>query len=374
MKKRLAFIFGTRPEAIKMAPLIKEVESRRYPLRALTILTGQHREIVRQVLSTFKIKPDYHLNVMMRDQRPSDVMVKVLEKLIEIFESEPVDMVLVQGDTTSSLAGALAAYYKKIPVAHIEAGLRTWDKYAPFPEELNRSLITVLADCHFAHTTLAKENLLRCGVPEDRIFVTGNTVIDALQAVADAAKKVELPVMKRLDPNKKIILVTVHRRESFGAPLMRICQAIKEVVKRLSEVEIIIPVHPNPNVRKTVYRELDSLQRVHLIAPVSYMPFLYLIQKSHLILTDSGGIIEEAPSFGKPVLILRDKTERPEAVQEGLAVLVGTEHDEIVKKTLWLLDDKGAYQQMKRAENPFGDGKAAERILTVLSALLGVSK
>ena len=369
MKKRLAFVFGTRPEAIKMAPLIKAIESRGYPLRAMTILTGQHREILRQVLSIFKIKPDYHLDVMMKDQQPSDVMIKVLKKLVEVLETEMIDMVLVQGDTTSTLAGALAAYYKKIPVAHIEAGLRTWDKYAPFPEEINRGLTTILADYHFAPTLTAKKNLLRSGVKEERIFVTGNTVVDALHAMTGAGKSVDLPVLKWVDPRKKMILVTVHRRESFGPPLLRICQAIKELVKNSPYVEVIIPVHPNPKVKKRVHAELGAHPRIHLIAPLDYTTFLGLVQKSYLILTDSGGIVEEAPSFKKPVLILRDKTERPEALKAGSAKLVGTNTDDIVKKTLWLLNDKQAYQKMRKAENPFGDGRAAHRILSILSDL-----
>ena len=370
MGHRIGFIFGTRPEAIKLSPLIKGIKTGRYPLHALTIFTGQHREIARKVLSSLAITPDYSLATMAKNQQPADVMIRILKKLNNLFKREPLDMVVVQGDTTTAMTGALAAFYKKIPVAHVEAGLRTGDKHAPYPEEINRSLIALLADYHFAPTPIAKRNLLKAGARRDRIFVTGNTVIDALQEVMKESKMLKLPILRKLNSKQKIILVTVHRRESFGEPLIRVCKAIKEIVQRSAFVEVILPVHPNPNVKKVVHREIGTLKRVHLIAPTNYLSFLHLLQKSNLVLTDSGGIVEEAPSFRIPVLILRDKTERPESIQAGLAFLVGTNPDKIVKKALWLLNSKGAQSNRSNTKNPFGDGKAAERILTILSAIM----
>ena len=369
MIHRLAFVFGTRPEAIKLAPLINRIKRRKYSLTALTIFTGQHRGIAKNVLSNLSITPDYSLGTMTSNQQLPNVMAKLLVKLTPLFVREHIDIVVVQGDTTTTITGALAAFYKRIPVAHVEAGLRTWDKLNPYPEEVNRSLTTLLTDYHFAPTRIAKQNLLKAGVRRNQIFVTGNTVVDALKEYTQFSKTIDLPVLNCISPNQRIILVTIHRRESFGKPLLRICQAIKIMIQNSLDIDIIIPVHPNPNVKNVLRREIHSLHRVHLIAPVDYLSFLQLLQKCDIILTDSGGIIEEAPSFGKPVLILRDITERPEAVQKGLAFLVGTQTTTIVRETFRLLKGHRRFNKSNAGKNPFGDGSASDRILRILSSI-----
>ena len=373
MDKTLAFIFGTRPEAIKMAPLIKSVQAGHYSLRALVVITGQHREILDQVLTAFNIKADYDLNVMQPSQVLTDVTVKVLQELDKVLNTEPVDMVMVQGDTVTTFAGALAAFYHRIPVSHVEAGLRTKDKYSPFPEEINRRITTVLADYHFAPTLTAKRNLVKEGIAEERIFVTGNTIVDALLSVLNLPCEYDRSVLKDIDSRRRIVLVTVHRRESFGAPLVSVCKAIRSIVQTIADVEIVFPVHPNPVVRKTVYDQLDSIKRIHLVEPMGYIPFVHLMNKSYLILTDSGGIQEEAPYLNKPVLVLRNTTERTEAIEAGTAILVSTNEDTIIKVALKLLRDNSNYQKILIRAKPYGDGKASEKILKIISSILNKS-
>lgn len=367
--KKIAVIFGTRPEAIKMAPVIKELQ--KYPniFKPLICVTAQHREMLDEVLKLFAIAPHYDLNIMQDNQSIFQVTTKGLLGIRGILEAERPTMVLVQGDTTTAFAVSLASFYLKIPLGHIEAGLRTGDKCRPFPEEINRQLISVITDLHFVSTQRAKLNLLREGIAKEKIFVTGNTVVDALFYVL---KKIEdkkgygwpFPFLEsRLN---KLILVTAHRRESFGKPLKNICYALKKIVKRDKSIIVVYPVHPNPNIQNTVRKILGNAERIHLIASLDYFHFVYLMTRSYLILTDSGGIQEEAPSLGKPVLIMRDKTERPEGIEAGVAKLVGTESDNIVENVESLLNDREVYERMARVANPFGDGKGAQRIVDVL--------
>lgn len=361
-------IFGTRPEAIKMAPVIKGLESRPESFQSRVCVTAQHRKMLDQVLNLFEIKPDYDLNIMESEQNLYDLTCNVLQGLKPILEKERPDIVLVQGDTTTTLAAGLAAFYQKIPVGHVEAGLRTWNKHAPFPEEINRKITSCVADLHFAPTEGAKQNLLNEGVPEESIHVTGNTVIDALLEVVERIKSnpdLEQSLAKQfpfLNSNQKLILVTGHRRESFGEGFERICQALKSLGER-EDVQIVYPIHLNPNVQEPVNRILKNCPQVHLIKPLDYLPFVYLMNQSYLIITDSGGIQEEAPSLGKPVLVMREATERPEAVNAGTVKLVGTDTNLIVKETEKLFDDQTAYNKMAYAHNPYGDGMAAEKIV-----------
>lgn len=366
--RKVLFAFGTRPEAIKLAPVINEL--RRYPekFNVRVVVTAQHREMLDQALSLFQIKPDYDLGIMREGQSLSDTLVNSLRRLEPVIKKEQPDVVLVQGDATSAFAGALAAYYHKIPVAHIEAGLRTLDKFAPFPEEVNRRFITVIADWHFAPTLKAKENLLKEGVPESRIYVTGNTVIDALLWIRSRGK-----TPKPIANHRRLILVTLHRRESFGKPLKRICRALVALIKRNPELTIVYPVHPNPNVRQPVKKLLGGRKNIRLIPPLDYRQFVQLLEQAYLVLTDSGGIQEEAPSLGKPVLVLREKTERPEILAAGCARLVGTDPARIITATEKLLCSERDYQKMARAPNPYGDGKAAIRIRQILAQLLKVT-
>lgn len=365
-------IFGTRPEAIKMAPVIKGLEKHPENFISRVCVTAQHREMLDQVLNLFEIKPDYDLNIMKSGQDLFDVTCNVLQKIKSILEKERPDIVLVQGDTTTTFAASLAAFYQQIPVGHVEAGLRTHNKYAPFPEEINRTLTSRIADLHFAPTDGAKQNLLDEGVSEALIHVTGNTVIDALLSVVDRIKNdpnLEQTLAEQfpfLDANRKLILVTGHRRESFGEGFERICKALGKIGER-EDVQIVYPVHLNPNVQEPVKRMLDRNSRIHLIEPLDYLPFVYLMNRSYLILTDSGGIQEEAPSLGKPVLVMRDMTERPEAVEAGTVKLVGTDTDLIVQEAKILLDDQTAYEKMAYAHNPYGDGKAAQRIIKAIT-------
>ena len=369
--KKILTIFGTRPEAIKLAPVIKELERRNDVFVSKVCVTAQHREMLDPFLQLFGINPDWDLNIMQPNQSLFDVTAKALVKLKEVLEKENPDLVLVQGDTTTTFTAALAAYYLKIKVGHVEAGLRTLDKYNPFPEELNRRLVGHIADLHFAPTKRAKENLLSEGIPESSIFVTGNTVVDALFMILARTKSEDYLPKALSQPDRKLILVTAHRRESFGEGIANICLALKEIVKRVPDVEIVYPVHLNPNVREPVYRMLSGMERVHLIEPLDYISFVHLMKASYLILTDSGGIQEEAPSLGKPVLVLRNTTERPEAVEAGAAKLVGTDPQRIVAETLRLLQDPSEYSKMANAPNPFGDGKASLRIVDILERHLG---
>ncbi|WJD71547.1 UDP-N-acetylglucosamine 2-epimerase (non-hydrolyzing) [Pseudomonas asiatica] len=367
-------VFGTRPEAIKMAPLAMALaEDSRF--EAKVCVTGQHREMLDQVLELFSLQPDYDLNVMRPGQDLTDVTTAILQGLKKVFCEFKPDIILVHGDTATTFAASLAAYYQQIPVAHVEAGLRTGNLFSPWPEEGNRKLTGALAKLHFAPTQTSKENLLREGVSANDIVVTGNTVIDALIGVVDRLendadlRKIAAEPTRFLVKSRKVILVTGHRRESFGGGFERICEALREVATRYPEVDIVYPVHLNPNVREPVNRLLSDLPNIHLIEPLDYLPFVHLMSNSYLILTDSGGIQEEAPSLAKPVLVMRDTTERPEAVAAGTVQLVGTETDRIVSALTLLLDDKEAYEKMSYAHNPYGDGKACKRILEALIPL-----
>ena len=384
---KVLLVFGTRPEAVKLAPLIKELGNR--PQFSLVVcVTAQHREMLDQVLSLFEIHPQYDLDVMKEDQGLFHITAAVLTKLKDVLEVEKPDLVLVQGDTTTTMAGALAAYYAGIPVGHVEAGLRTGDKLNPFPEEINRVFADLVADLHFAPTAKAEHNLLLLGIDPGRVFVTGNTGIDALLDVAGRMDHLTAPgaqkdglldglpqtLLERLaedNPSRHLILVTGHRRESFGQDLANICTALRLIAERNPDVEVVYPVHLNPNVSGPVHRILQGAQRVHLLGPLGYAPFIWLMKRSYLILTDSGGIQEEAPSLGKPTLVMRKKTERPEGIEAGAAVLVGVETESIVSETQNLLDNADAYARMSNVRNPYGDGKATKRIADILAEWFG---
>ena len=368
-------VFGTRPEAIKMAPLALSLAADER-FEAKVCVTGQHREMLDQVLNLFGITPDFDLNIMKSGQDLTDVTSTILLGMKSVFAAFKPDMVLVHGDTATTFAATLAAYYHQIPVAHVEAGLRTGNLYSPWPEEANRKLTGALAALHFAPTDTSRQNLLREGVAPYSVHVTGNTVIDALLEVV--AKIKNNPTLQRkfhqqfsfLGEGKRIILVTGHRRESFGDGFEKICQALITTAKDFPDVEVVYPVHLNPNVREPVNRLLAGIENVHLIEPLDYLPFVYLMDRSYLILSDSGGIQEEAPSLGKPVLVMRDTTERPEAVQAGTVKLVGTEIEVITSSLRTLLTDADAYSQMSFAHNPYGDGKACARIIDALSQII----
>ncbi|MCE8031550.1 UDP-N-acetylglucosamine 2-epimerase (non-hydrolyzing) [Halomonas sp. MCCC 1A11057] len=367
-------VFGTRPEAIKMAPLALSLAADdRFD--AKVCVTGQHREMLDQVLELFELEPDHDLNIMKPGQDLTDVTTAILQGMKGVLAEEKPDIVLVHGDTSTTLSATLAAYYQQVPVGHVEAGLRTGNLYSPWPEEANRKLTGALAELHFAPTERSRQNLLEEGVAPSKVFVTGNTVIDAL---LDVVKKLENSASFQerfteqfgfLDASRKLILVTGHRRESFGGGFERICQALHDVAARHPETQIVYPVHLNPNVREPVNRLLSDIDNVHLIEPLDYLPFVYLMNRAHLILTDSGGVQEEAPSLGKPVLVMRDTTERPEAVDAGTVKLVGTDVERIVTEMHTLLTDKIAYEEMSYAHNPYGDGKACRRILDALAGL-----
>lgn len=370
--KKILVVFGTRPEAIKLAPVITELR-KQSGLKTILCVTAQHREMLDQVLNCFQIKPDYDLNVMKRGQDLFDITSEVLLRIKKILIERKPDLVLVQGDTTTAFTAALAAFYLHIKIAHVEAGLRTGNSNVPFPEEMNRRFITSLAGIHFAPTEEAKNNLLADGVREDVIFVTGNTIIDALFNVLkklDDNKELIADIKKRLPfvplDDRKIILITGHRRESFGLGFQNICYALKEIALRNTEVVMIFPVHLNLNVRKSAGEILSGIKNIFLIEPVDYESFVFLMNKSYLILTDSGGIQEEAPSLGKPVLVMRDVTERKEAVRAGTAKLVGTDIRLIVNETQKLLDSKDEYGKVSRLHHPFGDGKASGKIAAIL--------
>lgn len=360
-------IFGTRPEAIKMAPVVHQLRQWPSEFKTTVVVTAQHREMLDQVLSLFDIQPDYDLDIMRPNQTLFDVTTRALTGLQSVLQETKPDMVLVQGDTTTAFVAALASYYLKIPVAHIEAGLRTYDKYQPFPEEINRSLISVIADLHFAPTEPARQNLLHAGIVPERISVTGNTVIDALLSQVRPDYQFEQPPLCDLDfAQRRVILVTAHRRENFGEPMRHICQALRQIVEADATVEIVFAVHRNPNVRAEVETILRDVPRIHLLDPLEYLPFVQVMSRAHLILTDSGGVQEEAPSLGVPVLVLRNVTERPEGVAAGTLRLVGTDPHQITSAALHLLTDQAAYQRMAQAANPYGDGLASQRIVNVL--------
>lgn len=373
-KIKLMTVFGTRPEAIKMCPLV--LEMRKYPeyIQPIVAVTAQHREMLDQVLDLFGIVPDYDLNIMTSGQTLYDVTTRALMGLKPVMEEAKPDMVLVHGDTTTTFAGALAAFYAQIPVGHVEAGLRTGNKYSPYPEEMNRKLTGAIADMHFAPTGTSKANLLKENVQPENILVTGNTVIDALQTTVHSDYHfADEDFNKVFATGHKLILMTTHRRENLGEPMRHVYRALKSVLETHADVEAIFPVHKNPKVREIVNQELGHLSRVHLIEPMDYEPFANLMAKVDIVLTDSGGIQEEAPALGKPVLVLRDTTERPEAVEAGTVKLIGTAYEDVLRETNRLLDDEKHYRSMAEAANPYGDGKACERIIKAILRKNGYS-
>jgi len=372
-KKKIMLVFGTRPEAIKIAPIISQMKKHSDIFEITVVVTGQHREMLDQVLKTFRIRPDYDLMVMEHDQSLSGIVERCVQGVEEAIIRERPDMVLVQGDTSTTFASSMAAFYQHVPLAHVEAGLRTGKKYYPFPEEINRRLTGAIADIHFAPTDTAVKNLIAEGVNSGSIYLTGNTVIDSLFSVAKKEFNLKKAGIEIRDKHKKLILVTVHRRESFGVPLRNICEAIKEIAHKHRDIAtVILPVHKNPMVSGTVNEVLSKESNVQLIEPLDYEPFVHLMKMTYLILTDSGGIQEEAPSLGKPVLVLREETERPEAVMANTVKVVGTNPVNIITEIEKLLTDKEEYEKMSKAINPYGDGKAAERILGALLHYFGL--
>lgn len=372
-KVKVMTIFGTRPEAIKMAPLVKELEKRE-EIESIVCVTAQHREMLDQVLDLFEIKPHYDLNIMESKQSLTGITSKVLEGLEDMFDKVKPDIILVHGDTTTTFAGALAAFYKKIKIGHVEAGLRTFDKFFPYPEEMNRKLTGSLADLHFAPTITSKDNLLREGIKEGDVYVTGNTVIDAMNFTVTKDYVFETKELNDIDYNKQVIMVTAHRRENWGRGIENICEALKEIVETYENVEIVYLVHLNPIVKDVVDKHLLNLDRVHLLAPLDTKETHNLMNKCYMVMSDSGGLQEEAPHLGKPVLVLRDVTERPEAVEVGTVKLVGTDKEIILKEVQKLLLDKEYYFKMSKAINPYGDGKASYRIVNSILHYFGFNK
>ncbi|MFL0267194.1 non-hydrolyzing UDP-N-acetylglucosamine 2-epimerase [Candidatus Clostridium radicumherbarum] len=365
-KIKVITIFGTRPEAVKMAPLVNELQQRE-EIESLVCVTAQHRQMLDQVLELFNIIPNYDLNIMQAKQSLTGITTKVLEGLEEVFEKEQPNLILVHGDTTTTFAGSLAAFYKQIKVGHVEAGLRTFDKYFPFPEEMNRKLTGAIADLHFAPTAGAKENLLREGIKESDIYVTGNTVIDAMNYTVEDKYEFTNKELNEIDyKSKKVIMVTAHRRENWGEGIENICKALKNIVENNKEVELVYLVHLNPVVKDVVYKYLDGVERVHLLPPLDTKETHNLMNKCYMIMTDSGGLQEEAPHLGKPVLVLRDVTERPEAVEAGTVKLIGTNMEVIINNANELIRDKDEYDVMRKAINPYGDGKASKRIVDAI--------
>ena len=365
-KIKVMTVFGTRPEAIKMAPVVLELEKHSDMITPVVAVTAQHREMLDQVLNLFHIKPDYDLDIMAAGQTLFDITMRAMSGLDKVLSEEKPDIVLVHGDTTTTFAGALAAYYHQTEVGHVEAGLRTHNKYSPFPEEMNRHLTGAIADLHFAPTSTSENNLLMENVQEDNIFVTGNTVIDALHHTVRDEFAFD-PSLADIGFGKhRIVLVTTHRRENLGEPMRHVYQALKQLIEEIPDIEIVFPVHKNPKVREVVQEELGGVERVHLIDPLDYEPFANLMHRSAIILTDSGGVQEEAPALGKPVLVLRDTTERPEAVAAGTVKLIGTDRERVYSEAKRLLTDAGEYNRMAEAVNPYGDGKAAERIVQAI--------
>lgn len=365
-------VFGTRPEAIKMAPVVKALEAQPDWFRSVVCVTGQHREMLDQVLRLFAIEPDYDLNIMSPNQTLAEVTARVLNQLDPVLEKVHPDWVLVQGDTTTAMAASLSAFYRRIKVGHVEAGLRTLDKYQPFPEEINRRITGVIADMHFAPTMWAADNLRREGVPDNQIAVTGNTVVDAIQDVAARAFEPNgLFPLNFPPPDKRMILVTAHRRENFGEGMIEICSALRSLATERDDIHIVYPVHLNPNVQTPVREMLSGIPDITLLSPLDYQPLVWLMKQCHLVISDSGGIQEEAPGLGKPVLVLRETTERPEGVHAGTVKLVGANRERILDETTLLLDDEDAFARMARAANPYGDGNAAIKIVDSLKAISG---
>lgn len=364
---RILSVFGTRPEAIKMAPVIKELGKHPGEFVCRVCVTAQHRQMIDPLLKLFDIKPNYDLNIMVENQSLEHITINVLQELCKIFKQEEPDYLVVQGDTTTAMAASLSAFYQKVRIAHVEAGLRTWKKMHPYPEEINRKVIDAVSDLLFVHTEEAKQNLLREGIADESIEVTGNTVIDALLDIAGREFNLKESVLKNIPfDERKVLLVTAHRRENFGQPLINICNAIREIAIRHSDVCIVYPVHLNPNVKEPVYSILGDQRNVILTKPLNYECFLYLMKRSYFILTDSGGLQEEAPTFGKPVLVLREVTERPEAVEAGISEVVGTGAEKIIQRTARLLQDEREYRKMSMALNPYGDGKSSQKIVARL--------
>lgn len=376
MRRKILLVFGTRPEAIKMAPLVKEFQKHHDKFETKVCVTAQHRQMLDQVLDVFEITPDYDLNIMAPNQDLYDITSKVLLGLRDVLKELQPEIVFVHGDTTTSMAAGLAAFYQHIKVAHVEAGLRTYNLQSPWPEEMNRQLTDRISDYCFAPTEMSKNNLLQEKIDPAKIFVTGNTVIDALLMAVDIIQtkpglqeKINKEIKEKgyeIKNDKRYILVTGHRRENFGEGFLNICKALKETALTHPNIDIVYPVHLNPNVQKPVYELLQDIENIYLISPLDYLPFVYAMQNSYLILTDSGGVQEEAPSLGKPVLVMRDTTERPEAVEAGTVKLVGTDFNAIVESVNLLLENKEVYNQMSQAHNPYGDGKACERIIEKL--------
>ena len=362
-KIKVMSIFGTRPEAIKMAPLVKELEKRE-EIESIVCVTAQHREMLDQVLETFNITPDYDLNVMKQGQTLSEITVRVLNGLEEVIQKVSPDIILVHGDTTTSFVGALAAFYNQVSIGHVEAGLRTYDKYSPYPEEMNRQMVDCMTDMYFAPTELSKQNLILENKDENKIYVTGNTVIDAMgTTVSDDYNHPELEWVK---PDERLILLTAHRRENLGEPMSHIFKAIRRLVDEFDDVKVIYPIHKNPKVREIANEVFDGCDKVKLIEPLEVFDFHNFQNKSYIIMTDSGGIQEEAPSLGKPVLVLRNTTERPEGIEAGTLKLVGTDEEVIYAEAKKLLSDKNEYDKMSKASNPYGDGHASERIVDAI--------
>ena len=370
-KIKVMTVFGTRPEAIKMAPLVLALQADER-FEAVTTVTAQHREMLDQVLEIFKIVPDYDLNIMHKEQTLTEITANVLTKLDQVIKTVKPDIILVHGDTTTTFAASVAAFYNQVAIGHVEAGLRTWNKYSPFPEEMNRQMTDDLADLYFAPTEESKANLLKENQAAAKIFVTGNTAIDALKQTVRSDYQHEL--LAKIDSGHKLILVTMHRRENQGQPMARVFRTLLEVVEQRPEVEVIYPVHLSPKVQKLAHEILGKHERIHLIAPLDVVDFHNLAAKSYFIMTDSGGVQEEAPSLGKPVLVLRDTTERPEGVSAGTLKLVGTEPAKVKAAMLELLDDPNIYQQMAQAQNPYGDGQASQRILAAIAYHFGLSE
>ena len=362
-KIKVMSIFGTRPEAIKMAPLVKELEKRK-EIESIVCVTAQHREMLDQVLEIFKIKPDYDLNIMKQGQTLSEVTTRALDGIDSVIKENKPDIILVHGDTTTTFAGALAAFYNQVAIGHVEAGLRTYEKYSPYPEEMNRQMVDCMTDMYFAPTELSKNNLLKQNIKEKKIYVTGNTVIDAMSTTI--SKKYTHPELDWIEANEKIILLTAHRRENLGAPMKRIFKAIRRIVDEFEDVKVIYPMHMNPKVREVAKEIFDDCEKVKLIEPLEVFDFHNFQNKSYIILTDSGGIQEEAPSLGKPVLVLRDTTERPEGINAGTLKLVGTKENTIYEETKKLLTNKEEYEKMSKASNPYGDGYASKRIVDAI--------
>ena len=372
MKKiKVMTVFGTRPEAIKMAPLVLELQKQSQRFEAITTVSAQHREMLDQVLDIFHIKPDYDLNIMHARQTLTDITSNVLINLDKILKEAKPDIVLVHGDTTTTFAASVAAFYNQIPIGHVEAGLRTWEKYSPYPEEMNRQMTDAMTDLYFAPTTQSKANLLKENHKEDNIYITGNTAIDALKQTVD--KGYHHDILDKVSPDNKLILLTMHRRENQGGPMRRVFKVIREVVESREDVEVIYPVHLSPAVQEAAKEILGNTERIHLISPLDVVDFHNLAARSYFIMTDSGGVQEEAPSLGKPVLVLRDTTERPEGVEAGTLKLVGTESEKVKKEMEELLDNDAEYQRMAQAKNPYGDGKASERILDAIAYYFGVT-